>query len=586
MLEECTVPGSQTPYAFGDFRLDPIGHELRRSGVPVALEPKAFDVLGELLAHAGALRSRDELLDAVWGHRHVTPGVLNRSIAQLRRALGDDAEHPRYIQTVHALGYRFIAPVEGTPADALPASAAGVPVGVASTAGAMADAACCPPARAQAGAPPASVAILPFTDLSEARDQDYFCDGLAEEIISGLARVPGLQVASRTSSFRYRDSDTDAREIGRQLNVAAIMEGSVRKAGDRVRVTAQLIDAGNGYHLWSENFDRRLEDIFAIQEEIARSVVAALRVSLTTPAEINFTRHAPHDMRAYDYYLRGRQLESHTTNVAWHLAPQMFRRAIALDPDYAQAHAGLADALTELLLWRLAKREDVLDEALAASRRALALAPDLAECQVAHGHVLSLAGEHDAAVAAFERAIALDPKLYEAYYYFGRHCFATGHSERAIDLLEAAHRVRPDEFQALAIAVGAAFGADQPERARRLARGVLDVTQRQIELQPENVRAYYFAAIMQLHLGQPEAGRRSIETALAMRPDDYGTLYNAACFYALLGETDTALDLLERAINTGEGFPEWIEHDDDLANLRPLSRFRALIARLDPPPLH
>jgi adenylate cyclase len=581
------MTGSQTPYEFDGFRLDPVGHELRRGGVPIALEPKAFDVLGELLAHAGALRSRDDLLDAVWGHRHVTPGVLNRSIAQLRRALGDDAEHPRYIQTVHALGYRFIAPVAGTPATPPAASTPGAAVAasaIASTATALADAACCPPAGTRATAPPASVAILPFTDLSEARDQDYFCDGLAEEIISGLTRVPGLQVASRTSSFRFRDSATDARDIGRQLNVAAIMEGSVRKAGDRVRVTAQLIDAGNGYHLWSEHFDRRLEDIFAIQEEIARSVVAALRVSLATPAQIDFTRHAPHDMRAYDYYLRGRQLESHTTNVAWHLAPQMFRHAIALDPDYAQAHAGLADALTELLLWRLAKRDDVLDEALAASRRALALAPDLAECQVAHAHVLSLAGDHDAADAAFERAITLDPKLYEAYYYFGRHCFANGRSERAIDLLEAAHRVRPDEFQALAIAVGAAFGAGQPERARQLARTVLDVALRQIELQPDNARAYYFAAIMQLHLGETEAGRRNIETALAMRPDDYGTLYNGACFHALVGETDRALDLLDRAISTGEGFPEWIEHDDDLASLRPLPRFRALIARLAPSP--
>ncbi|TWI10228.1 TPR end-of-group domain-containing protein [Aerolutibacter ruishenii] len=573
------------PYEFGDFRLDPVGHELRRGGVPVALEPKAFDVLGELLAHAGALRSRDELLDAVWGHRHVTPGVLNRSIAQLRRALGDDAEHPRYIQTVHALGYRFIAAVEGTPAAGPPASTAGTST-TTPLPTPIPDATCCPPADVRANPPPASVAILPFADLSEARDQDYFCDGLAEEITGGLTRIPGLQVASRTSSFRFRDSAIDAREIGRQLNVAAIMEGSVRKSGDRVRVTAQLIDASNGYHLWSQNFDRKLEDIFAIQEEIARSVVAALRVSLTTPTEIDFTRHAPHDMRAYEYYLRGRQLESHTSNAAWHLAPQMFRRAIELDPDYAQAHAGLADALTELLLWRLAQREDVLDEALAASRRALALAPDLAECQVAHAHVLSLAGEHDAAVAAFERAIQLDPKLYEAYYYFGRHCFANGRVERAIDLLEAAHRVRPDEFQALSIAVGAAYGAGQPERARQLARTVLDVAQHQIELQPENARAYYMSAIMQLHLGQPEAGRRSIETALAIRPNDYGTLYNAACFHALAGDPDTALDLLERTIDTGEGFPEWIENDDDLASLRHLPRYRALMAQLGPPSLH
>lgn len=577
------MEGSRVTYAFDGFRLDTLGHELRRNGVAVALEPKAFDLLADLLAHAGALRSRDELLDAVWGHRHVTPGVLNRGIAQLRRALGDDADRPRCIQTVHALGYRFIAPVviaPTAPEPGAPAPADGI--AVAATLSAAGERQAAQPG-ASVPVPAASVAILPFNDLSAAKDQDYFCDGLAEEILSALTRVPGLQVASRTSSFRFRGGDTDARDIGRLLNVAAIMEGSVRKADERVRVTAQLIDAGNGYHLWSENFDRRLEDIFAIQEEIARSVVDALRVSLQTTAPIELARYAPRDIRAYEFYLRGRQLEGHTTRVSWHHAPQMFRRAIAIDPDYAQAHAGLADALIELLLWRLAKREDVLDEALAASRRALELAPELAEVQVAHAHVLSLAGDHEAATAAFERAIALDPKLYEAHYYYGRHCFAGGQIGRGIDLLEAAHGTRADEFQALALAAGMAFGEGDPERGRQLARRTLETTLRQIEIDPENVRAYYFAAIMQLHLEDIEAGRSNIETALALRPDDYGTLYNAACFHALAGEPERALDLLERSIGTGEGFPEWIAHDNDLDSLRDLPRYRALMARLESP---
>ena len=565
-------------YAFGDLRLDMLGHELRRDDIAIALEPKAFDVLYQLLTHAGELLSRDQLLDAVWGHRHVSPGVLNRSIAQLRRALSDDADNPRYIQTVHALGYRFIAPVSVEPATA-PTSATAVAANIRTAAEDSFQRA----ARPGTTAPPAaSVAILPFTDLSEAGDQDYFCDGLAEEILSALTRVPGLQVASRTSSFRFRGGNTDPRDIGRALNVAAIMEGSVRKAGTRVRVTAQLIDTGNGYHLWSETFDRALTDIFAIQEEIARSVVHALRASLKAEGRIELTRYAPRDMRAYDFYLRGRQLERHTTRLAWQNAPQMFRRAIALDPDYAQAHAGLADALIELLLWRLAKPEDVLDEARAASDRALELAPELGEVHVAHAHLLSLAGEHEAAAAAFERAIALDPQLYEAYYYYGRHCHTRGQADRAIELLEAAHRTRPDEFQALALAAGMAFGADQRERGRQLAQRTLDVALHQIEIDPENVRAYYFAAIMQLHLGDTEAGRSNVETALALRPDDYGTLYNAACFHALAGEPERALDLLERSIATGEGFREWIDRDTDLDSLRDLPRFGALMARLGP----
>lgn len=570
------MSAAATIHAFGEFQLDTAGHQLRRAGVAIALEPKAFDLLVQLVTCPGVLHGRDQLLDAVWGHRHVTPGVLSRSIAQLRRALGDTADHPRYIQTVHALGYRFMAPVEAIE-DPPPASPAGPAIGRDGSEIILAA------ADASPRAPAASVAILPFKDLSAAKDQDYFCDGLAEEILTALSRVPGLQVASRTSSFRFRDSDADARDIGRTLNVAAIMEGGVRKADQRVRVTAQLVDAGNGYHLWSENFDRELKDIFAIQEEIARSVVQALRVSLTATARIDLQRYAPRDIRAYEFYLRGRQLERHTTRVAWQQAPQMFRLAIARDPDYAQAHAGLADALIELLLWRLARREDVLDEALAASRRAMALAPELAEAHIAHGHVLSLAGDNAAAADAFQRALGLDPHLYEAHYYYGRHCFVCGQVGRAIELLESAHATRPDEFQALALAAGMAFGTGHPDRGRDLARRALQAALRQIDIDPENVRAYYFAAIMQLHLGATEAGRSNVETALAMRPDDYGTLYNAACFHALAGEHERALDLLERAANTGEGFPDWIEQDSDFDSLRELPRYRALLARLADP---
>ncbi|MBL8272303.1 MAG: hypothetical protein JNJ74_00735, partial [Xanthomonadales bacterium] len=224
----------------------------------------------------------------------------------------------------------------------MPVAAAGAEV-VAQAAGAVAAPA------AQGGS---SVAILPFTDLSPEHDQDWFCDGLAEEIINAMCCVRGLRVASRTASFRFRDGSVDPREIGRLLAVEAILEGSVRKAGDRVRVTAQLIGAGDGYHLWSETWERRMEDIFAIQDEIARKVAQALKRTLAGEAEGRSERYAPRNLEAYEFYLRGRQLAGQTTVRAWHQAPPMFRRAIALDPDYAQAHAGLADILSQLILWR------------------------------------------------------------------------------------------------------------------------------------------------------------------------------------------------------------------------------------------
>ena len=433
---------------------------------------------------------------------------------------------------------------------------------------------------ASAAAPEASVAILPFADLSEAHDQDYFCDGLAEEILNALAAISGMRVASRTSSFRFRDGNADAREIGRALNVAAIMEGSVRKAGEQVRVTAQLIDAGNGYHLWSENFDRRLEDIFAIQEEIARSVARALRVTLHKPDVLDIGRNAPSDVRAYEFYLRGRQMQVLKSTVTWHSAPEMFRRAIELDPGYAQAHAGLADALVGLLLWRLVRPEDVLDEALTASKRALELAPDLAEAHVARANTLSLAGENDKATAEFERAIALNAELYEAHYYFARHCQADGQHARALEEFEAAHRTRPDEFQALTLATGAAESLGDSARADEIARRALKLALAEARADPENGRALYLAAGLQVRLGDREAGQRNVEAALRLRPDDFGTLYNAACFFAQAGDAERAFDLLDRAVATGRGVRNWVEHDSDFDRVRDDPRFHALLQRM------
>jgi len=235
-------------------------------------------------------------------------------------------------------------------ADALPASSAAARVEAPPATAALGadpaagcDAASCAVENGASSPSAASVAILPFADLSPGKDQDWFCDGLAEEIIDALCCVRGLRVASRTASFRYRDGSVDPREIGSQLRVGAILEGSVRKAGERLRITAQLIDTRSGYHLWSETWDRRLEDVFAIQTEIARKVSAALRVSLTGDVLAARERHAPRDLRAHEFYLRGRQLVGRVSKEDWLQAPALFRRAIELDPEYAQAHAGLAD---------------------------------------------------------------------------------------------------------------------------------------------------------------------------------------------------------------------------------------------------
>ena len=456
--------------------------------------------------------------------------------------------------------------------------------GVVRTPPAALDAPTAAPAIAAAPSAPmsaiASIAILPFADLSQAKDQDWFCDGLAEEIIDSLCCVRGLRVASRTSSFRFRDGSVDPREIGRLLGVDAVLEGSVRKAGERLKIVAQLIDAQDGYHLWSESYERTLADVFAIQGEIAKSVAQALKLSLSGSVAGKFQRYAPGNLAAYEFYLRGRLLAGQTTDTAWREAPKMFRRAIELDGNYAQALAGLADSLAQQILWRFLPAEQVLPEASAAAAKALDLAPDLAEAHVAQGHIRSLAGDPEGAARSFERAIALNPGLHEAYYYYARHCYAQGDYVRAADLFQSAYRTRPDEYVVLALAVPALVASGATERANILARQALAGLRHQYELDPDNARLHYMAAGLHLRLGEREAGREQAEEALRLRPNEFATFYNVACYYSLAGDSERALDLLDQAFRSGGGFPDWIEHDSDLAAVHEHPRFKALLAEL------
>ena len=435
----------------------------------------------------------------------------------------------------------------------------------------------------------ASIAILPFTDLSQARDHDWFCDGLAEEIIDSLCCVRGLRVASRTASFRYRDGSVDPREIGRELNVDAILEGSVRLSGTRLRVTAQLIDAGNGYHQWSETYERKLEDVFAIQSEIARNVAQALKLSLAGPGLGRSLRYAPSNIEAYEYYLRGRQMSGQTSESAWRHATRMFRRAVALDPSYAQALAGLADSLAQQILWRFEAATEVLPEAAAAAAKALDLAPDLAEAHVAQGHIRSLAGDREGAIRSFERAIDLNPGLHEAFYYFARHSFAQGEWARAAELFQQAWRIRPDDYTVLALAVNAIDATGDRAAADAMAGRALAGLLHQCEMEPENPRVHYLAAGLMLRVGNREQSFALADKALQLRPDDFSTMYNVACVYSIAGDYDRALDLLERAIGKGGGYLDWMMHDSDLAPVRELPRFQQLVRTLrdmpkpDPP---
>jgi non-specific serine/threonine protein kinase len=426
---------------------------------------------------------------------------------------------------------------------------------------------------------PLSIAVLPFADMSPGSDQDYFCDGMAEEILNALCCVPGLRVAARTSSFQFKNTALDVRMIGQRLGTTHMLEGSVRKAGDRLRITVQLVAVADGYHLWSERFDRQLADVFAVQDEIAKKVAAALRVVLSEPLRRQQQAAATRNVAAYDFYLRGRQFFYQYRRQAIEFAKQMFEQALALDAGYALAWAGLADCSTHMATWWGNDPAEVrrADEA---SRKAVELAPSLPEARAARGQALAAAGDLTGAREEFAKALRLNPNLFEALFFGAFTAYGQGLLEESLALYERAEAARPEDYQSpLRVAqLYAAIG--QHEHALAAARRGVALARAHLDLHPDDSRAYYLAGNGLVRLGEREEGLRLAERALHIHPNEEAVLYNLACVYALAGETERALDCLDRAVERGFGNRHWLEIDPDLAALRGLERFGALIGRL------
>jgi adenylate cyclase len=424
-----------------------------------------------------------------------------------------------------------------------------------------------------------SVAVLPFVDLSAERDQEYFSDGVAEEILSVLTKVGGLHVPARTSCFAFRGTNVDAREIGNRLGVEALMEGSIRKAGNRVRITVQLIDARNGYRLWSEQFDRELDDIFAIQDEIARHVVDALGLSLTQREEHRLLKRSTSNILAYEFYLRGRKLFQKWTRQNIELARQMFQRAIELDRDFAGAWAGLATAHVYLFG---CDNEPHLEKAREASAHALKLDPESAEAHLAAGQGLSMEQRYAEAAKEFDRAIELDRTLFDAYYYYGRSCFKSGDLEKSLRLFQQAQEVRPEDYEAIYLLGLVLRQLGRREESHVADQRALRRMRKHLELNPDDARAHVLGAGSLARLGESQQARQWCERAMSLAPDDDAILYNAACALAVLGEDERAFDVLQRAIETGLAGGDWVARDPDWERLRGHPRFQALAKRLAP----
>jgi non-specific serine/threonine protein kinase len=423
-----------------------------------------------------------------------------------------------------------------------------------------------------------SVAVLPFADMSPEKDLSHLCEGMAEEIINALTKIDGLYVVSRTSSFEATREGSDSREIGRRLAVRNLLEGSVRTAGDRLRVTAKLITVSDGYNVWSERFDRDMEDVFAVQDEIAESIADALRVTLSPRERRAIQKSQTRNVHAYHFYLHGRKLFYRVQRTGMEFAREMFSRAIGVDPDYALAYAGIADCCSWLYMYFDSNPAN-LERALDVSRRALELDSDLAEAHAARGLAVTLDGQYEKAESEFRRALELNPHLFEACYFYARTCFIQGRLEKAVRLFEDAGRVNPTDFQCRFLKANALEGIPDMKRALAAYREGVELSERRLQLSSEDVRALYLGAHGLERLGD-ERARTWIQRALQLDPADPGTLYNVACYHALRGEDELALDFLEKAVDAGYAHREWIHHDAYMKPLRSTSRYQAAMARL------
>ena len=489
-------------YLFENCVLDTDRRELRRGADAVRVAPQVFDLLEFLIRNRERVVGKDDLIAAIWDGRIVSDAALTTRINVARAAVGDSGEAQRLIKTFPRKGVRFVGTVQEEH-EAANASSAGTPAEEPRPALALPD--------------KPSVAVLAFTNLSGDPEQEYFADGIVGDIITELSRFGELFVIARNSSFQYKGRAVDVRQVGRELGVRYVLEGSVRRAGERIRISAQLIDAATGAHRWAEHYDSKLEEIFAVQDEVVRTIVAILAAHLRK-AETERTRaKPPNSWQAHDYYLQAVEaFAAFTTsfnveNV--YEARRLLQRSLDIDPNYARSWALLASTHNATWVNRLDK--DYLDPAAFSRGRQLAhkavdLDPNLPEARAILGFNLVWAGQHDPAIAEFERAVALNPNYVD--WRFGWPLVLAGQSRRAIEVLQAYMRLDPFHAPLAHFFIGAAHFMLE-EYAQALA--VLHDYKTRV---PQLPFGHAWLAATYAQLGQLGEARASASVVLGMNP--------------------------------------------------------------------
>ncbi|MBZ7927101.1 tetratricopeptide repeat protein (plasmid) [Ensifer adhaerens] len=427
-----------------------------------------------------------------------------------------------------------------------------------------------------------SVAILPFANMSNDPEQEFFSDGITEDIITDLSNVSGLFVLGRNTVFTHKGKAVNLEQIAKELGVAYLVEGSVRRAGNRVRINAQLIDGATSGHLWAARYDRELTDIFAIQDEITKTIVDQLKVKLL-PDEKKAIELAPTDnIEAYTDYLRGRQLLHAATRTSLMLARRMFARATDLDPRFARAYAGMANCDSRLH----SKHGEKIStgDILATTGKALTLEPDLAEAHTARAYALMIDSHAAEAAAAFEKALALDPNCYEAHQLYAEFFMTQGEFEQAARHYLRAMEIQPDDYQAPLFLSGVLKSLGRPEEAAKYARLGLRRAEEALRQYPDSSKPAQLGAVALAFLGERDRAEEWLARAMAIDPDDNLARYNAACTYSQLGKLDRAIELLEICLQQfGSDMKLWVMKDSDLDPVRNHPQYQKLLENVGTP---
>jgi TolB-like protein/DNA-binding winged helix-turn-helix (wHTH) protein/Tfp pilus assembly protein PilF len=568
---ERTVVG---PVRFGVFEFDPAVPELRRNGRHVSLQDMPLRVLEMLLEHPNELVARETFFARLWPHDEsgILDDNLNTAVRKLRLALNDSAHHPRFLETVPKRGYRFVAPVETMREAPLPPPESQLPtpdpprvahrlglkviapivllliavlIGIYFEKDKPSEAA----DRAQAG--PTTLAVLPFSNASNAVDDDYFSDGLTEEIVDRLSRSGRLRVVSRTSTFAIKDKELGAQEIGRMLGADSLVEGSVRRSGDHLRINVRLINARDGYQLWSESYDRQMDDVLQLQEEIARSIANTLTGHVLGHADTEHLEGSITDPIAYDLYLKGRFYWHRRTQEGLRSAVEHFEQAVQRAPEYARAWGGLADAYAVLGFYDFLAPAEAFPKAREAARRALALDANNASAEATLGYV-ALYYDWDLvdAEARFLKSIALDPSYSKSHQWYGNLLTAAGRFEEAEREMRRAQQLEPLSLIASAALGWVMYHANRHEEA-------LDQFRLTLALDPDFELAYLWSGWALESLGRYDEARAMLQEAVTRSNGNGISITSLARVQALSGEREESQRTLEQIVSSAGYVPSY-----------------------------